>query len=543
MESNKVSPSSTQFTPRTPARVQSEAEKQVRSITQLYYSRKDIQKAIFDFSKNREISPRYFEGFGKRPDTFHFMGDVFAMVRKGATSFHCSEEIWGDPMEIKTGMSKEFGNNLRTGWDLLIDIDCEEGMDYSARVAKATIAALRENGIKNIGIKFSGSKGFHLIVPWKAFPKDVNGTVLSDLFPDLPRTLMAYLRNYSRKTIQKLLPEDFFERFAHKMNPRQKCKTCGEFVEDFRIVEFSCNGCNVVEERRFKMGTKGKVPKCPKCKKQMNVTPKVKFFVCEKCEINSLRRSDNFEEELIDIYSLMGLDMGLVSPRHLFRMPYSLHEKSSLASVVIEESDLDEFITNPNYKEKIADPLRVKIKNFIPESEENEAAELVMQALDWARDSGFEKESEKHSSGKYAEFKQLELQNLEEAQYPPCIKKILEGLEDGKKRGLFALINFFRSVGLEKEIMEKTLYNWNDKNKEPLKKAYISAQLSWTYKRKPLMPPGCKDSYRDLGVCSPGALCQKIKNPVSYTVVKNFSKNKPQDKKPNSKKTKSKPKK
>ena len=184
-------------------------EKKIRQITQMYYSRPEIQKAIFDFSKNREISPRYFEGFGKRPDSLQFKGDIFGLVKSGATSFHCSEELWEDPLKIQTGMSEKEANEIRIGWDLLIDIDCEEGMDYSARVAKATIEALKQNGIKNIGIKFSGSKGFHIILPWKAFPKNINGVDTKDLFPELPRTIMAYLRNYSRKAIQKDLPNDF----------------------------------------------------------------------------------------------------------------------------------------------------------------------------------------------------------------------------------------------------------------------------------------------------------------------------------------------
>ncbi|MDA3836014.1 MAG: hypothetical protein PF542_00165 [Nanoarchaeota archaeon] len=518
------------FTPNNyPPRVQSEAEKKVRSLTQLYYSRQDIQKAMFDFSKNREISPRFFEGFGKRPDTFQFPGDVYGMVKKGATSFHCSEEIWSDPMEIETGMSKEAANKIRTGWDLLIDIDCEEGMDYSARVAKATIQALRENGIKNIGLKFSGSKGFHVIVPWGAFPKNINGTDTSAMFPQLPRMLMAFLRDYSRKLLNPMLPADFYERFKDKIKERYRCKQCGEFVEEYLKVEFSCERCNITEERTFK-GGKGTLPKCYKCKENMKFKPIVKLLICNRCEIRGeispSKLSKKFEKEEVDMYALMGLDMGLVSPRHLFRMPYSLHEKSSLASVVLEEEDLDKFIEDPNCKERIADPLRVIIKNFMPNPEENEAAELVMQAYDWASEAGYGKEEEKRASGKYAEFKAVKLENLEEGQFPPCVKKILEGgMLDGKKRALFVLINFFRSIGLSQEELEKKLGEWNEKNEEPLQKSYIHSQLTWTYRRKPLMPPNCRDFYNDLGVCSPDATCQKIKNPINYTLRKNFVRN------------------
>ena len=100
-------------------------EKRIRKITQLYYSRKEVQENIFKFSKNREISPRYFEGFGKRPDSFQFKADIFNLVKKGATSFHCSEEIWEDPLKLITGMSEKEADDLRIGWDLVIDIDCK----------------------------------------------------------------------------------------------------------------------------------------------------------------------------------------------------------------------------------------------------------------------------------------------------------------------------------------------------------------------------------------------------------------------------------
>lgn len=544
-------------------RVQSEKEKKIRSITQLYYSRPDIQKAIFDFSKNREISPRFFEGFGKRPDAFNFKGDVYQMVKKGATSFHCSEELWSDPMLIETGMSRESANKIRIGWDLLIDIDCEEGMDYSAIVAKATIEALKQNGIKNFGIKFSGSKGFHIIVPWKAFPKEINGIVTQELFPELPRMLMGYLRDYSRKAIRETLlkegssnkipslenfiPEEIKDKLLFGLKNKEDkkiryiCKKCGNLATEFLKVEFSCRSCNITEERSFREG-KGVLPKCYKCKQKMAFKPLGKFYFCEKCEMNSLKFPDKFESEPIDIYALMGLDMGLVSPRHLFRMPYSLHEKSSLVSVVLEEKDLDKFIKDPSYKEKVADPLRIKVKNFMPEVVDNEAGEFVMQALDWAKESGFDKEIEKNVTGKYAEFKPIKLEGLNDKQFPPCVKKLLEGkMKDGKKRAVFALINFFRSIGIEKDDLEKRMYEWNEKNEEPLKKGYIQSQLIWSYRRKPIMPPNCRDFYRDLGVCEPDGLCSKIKNPINYTIRVNFKENGPPKdfpiKKPKKKKT------
>ena len=120
-------------------------EKRIKSVTQLYYSRSDVQKAIFEFSKNREIVPRYYESFGKRPDSFQYIGDVFELVKKGATSFNCSEELWEDPLEISTGMSEKEYNKLRIGWDLVIDIDCK-WFDYAKKAAQAIVKAIEKTG-------------------------------------------------------------------------------------------------------------------------------------------------------------------------------------------------------------------------------------------------------------------------------------------------------------------------------------------------------------------------------------------------------------
>ena len=177
-------------------------EERIRKITNLYYSRPEIQKILFEFARNREVSPRYFEAFGKRPDVFEYPGDIFELVKRGATSFHCSEELWKDPLKIETGMNEKQLNELREGWDLILDIDSKY-IDYSRIMALEIIKVLNFHGIKNIGIKFSGSKGFHLMIPWKAFPKEVNGLKTSDKFPEYPRIIVKYI---IAKTTNSLTP-------------------------------------------------------------------------------------------------------------------------------------------------------------------------------------------------------------------------------------------------------------------------------------------------------------------------------------------------
>ncbi|MFA5071541.1 MAG: DNA primase small subunit domain-containing protein [Candidatus Pacearchaeota archaeon] len=488
-------------------------EERIRKITHVYYSRPEIQKAILDFSTNREICPRYFEGFGKRPDSLQYASDIFELVKRGATSFHASEEIWSNPLLIKTGMSEKELNNLRTGWDLLIDIDCK-WFDYSKLAAKAVVKVLNDNGIKNVGIKFSGSKGFHIIVPWKAFPKEINGEETKNLFPKIPRVLINYLRFYSEKELKQNLPDDFFEKFKDAdIKKGIKCNRCQEIATEYEFAEFFCNFCKIGQQKKIPVGSKEEF-KCPSCRKNLVKKNSLIIYECSKCGINSKNSPNNFSQTIqADLFELMGLDLILVSPRHLFRMPYSLHEKTALASVVIDKNKISDFDM------KDADPLKIQIKDFIPECKEGEASRLVLQALDWNRENNSEPEK------KNFEYKPIQVTDRSEKNFPPCIKKILEGVADGKKRSVFALINFFRSIGIEKDELEKILFSWNEKNKPPLQYSYIKLQIAWALKRKPLLPPNCREFYQGIGVCFPDELCKLIKNPVNYVVRKNFQQN------------------
>jgi len=404
-------------------------EERIRKLTHLYYSKPEVQKALFEFSQNREICPRYFEQFGKRPDTFQYESDVFELVKRGATSFNCSEELWENPLAISTNMDEKQLNVLRVGWDLILDIDSKY-IDYSKIYAKIILDFLEFSGIRDVGIKFSGSKGFHLIIPWKAFPKEVNGIPTKNMFPEWPRILTKYIME---KTKHKLIEEI------------TELSTPNKYIKDFQA-------------------SKEVVP-----------------------------------------------DLVLISPRHLFRMPYSLHEKTALASVVISKKQL------PDFQLKDANPLSIQIRNFIPDCKPGEASRLLIQALDWNKETQGASEVKKDR-----EYKPIQITDKSEKNYPPCVKKILLGISDGKKRALFALLNFFRSIGIDKEELEKILYSWNEKNNPKLPNGYVKSQIAYSLKRKPVMPPNCMEFYQGIGICLPDELCKLIKNPVNYVVKKNF---------------------
>lgn len=422
-------------------------EEKIRKLALSYYSRQDIKKALFQFSQSREIVPSYFGGFGKRPDSLQYESDILAFIQKGSTFFHCSEELWKDPLRVSTELSEQELEELREGWDLLIDIDSKY-LDYSKILAELLIKALEFHNVKNIGVKFSGSKGFHIIVPWKAFPKEIYGKETRKMFPEWPRLICQYLNDM----------------------------------------------------------TKGQLIK----------------------KITSLSHTESYVKDFEAPKKVMP-DIVLVSSRHLFRMPYSLHEKTALSSVVIDKNQISKF------QIKDANPLKVQARNFLPEAEENEAKELLLQALDWK--TRIEKEKTGKKSGQ--DYKEVVIKDLTPNLYPPCILNILQGMkQDGRKRALFILINFFKSLRLSEEKMEEKIQEWNKKNYHPLKEGYIKSQLSWHKRKKSVLPPNCdKPHYKDLGICREDNFCKFIKNPLNYTIKKSFLQNQQKFKK-----TKKKPK-
>ena len=107
--------------------------------------------------------------------------------------------------------------------------------------------------------------------------------------------------------------------------------------------------------------------------------------------------------------------------------------------------------------------------------------------------------------------------------FPPCIKKVLGGVEDGRKRAVFILTNFLVSVGWSYDMIDTRLKEWNENNSEPLREVYINGQTRYhKQNQKKILPPNCANQmyYKDLLICLPDNLCKSIKNPVNYAIRK-----------------------
>lgn len=203
-----------------------------------YYSRKDVQKAILNSSKNREVAVKYQDGnFGKRPDILQFENDILELAKQGASSFHISEEHWGNPLLLKPGMTKSELDNLRIGWDCILDIDTKF-LEYAKIAASLIIGALRFHGVKNIGCKFSGGSGFHIGVPFASFPPEVNAQETKLLFPEGVRVIASYIKNMIAPLLsEKILDISTLQEIANSINKKKSELLINNVFNPFSVLE------------------------------------------------------------------------------------------------------------------------------------------------------------------------------------------------------------------------------------------------------------------------------------------------------------------
>ena len=426
------------------------------NVTLSYYKRRDVQEEMIKSAENREIAVRYGDEFGTRPDVLNNPNDILELAKQKATSFHASEELWGNPLQLNLDMKKHEIGELRIGWDLVLDIDCSF-YEYSRIAADLVVKALKFNEVSRVSCKFSGNKGFHIGIPFEAFPEKMGNEETRNMFPDAARRIAYYIKELIKKPL-------------------------GEKIMQYENNDFS----KIIE----------------KTKENPN---KITYY--EKNKFGDKIAKLNAEP-------FLNIDTILISSRHLFRMPYSLHEKSGLVSLPLDPENV------LNFNKEDANPKKVKVSKFRFLDKENvkkgEAKKLIMQAFDFS--------SKREEEIKIETKKDFEIKDaIPEKFFPPCIRLIENGLADGRKRALFILINFLTSTGWGYKEIEEYLKEWNKKNTELLRENYLLGQLRYhkTQKKK-ILPPNCNNNmyYVGIGVCRPDNLCSKIKNPVSYSIRK-----------------------
>jgi len=463
-----------------------------KNIAKEYYSRNDIQKVLLNFSNSREIAVQYEGFYGKRPDVIEYLSDIKNFVKKDAFSFHSSEERWLNPLLLgDKKLTPQEREDNRIGWDLILDLD---GVDFlfAKITGKIIIEFLTELGIKNISTKFSGNKGFHIGIPFEAFSEKIIGIgETRTLFPDVARKIAFYLMEELKGKISKAI-----------------------------LNEYS----NSIEKIASKYGFK-----------------KEDLIIDDKSSNN------------LNYIKLIEIDTILISTRHLFRMPYSLNEKSGLASIPVKNENIMDF------EKFLAKPNRVKPENYKDfeflkyQSKYGKDADiLLLKAFEEVNDDDVlkiatqiekERKGQKRGiiftgdvSGEVFEINgEVEIKD-----FPKTISFILNNqFEDGKKRAIFVLLTFLNSIKWNHETIKVMLKEWNEKQPNPLKNNYIESQFNWFKSiNKIISPPNFINNsyYKSIGIPEKLILeditkfkTLKIKNPLHYIYIllkKNEKKNK-----------------
>src|SRR4030042_251668 len=275
-----------------------------------WYSREYVQKALIEVAKEREVVSVFKDGsFGKRPDIIQYPGDVMQAVAEGTVSFHGSVEQWSNPMQLDVGMNRIELDKLRTGWSLILDPDVKD-FEIGKIAARQIIEALKDHGIKNYSVKFTGGKGFHIGICSESLPEKINFKHTSAQYPELQQTIIEYIKWYTHEQLkEKLIELDTPINLAQRVG-----KSLGDITSD----------------------------------------------------------------DGIEPYKIISLD--IFGSRHLFRLPYSLHESSLLVSMPIKPENIGKF------EKEHASPEKVKVDEKFLDKKYNlhDMEALSVEALDWA---------------------------------------------------------------------------------------------------------------------------------------------------------------
>lgn len=465
------------------------------ALTIKYYKRKEVREAMAAQCRNKEVAVKFLKGFGKRPEVIIYDNDVLSFAKRKATSFHVSEETWSNPSSLHTGLRRSELDDLRIGWDLVLDVDFPV-WEATKKITHALIEELLEQGVAReaVTVKFSGNKGFHIAVPFEAFPDtyidaEDNEVLASDLFPDGVKRVLLYLVNQvDGPGNDYALSEELFKLPEVKSNPDLFVTVDADTGEQ---VAGSVSGNSFV---------------CAKC--DFSTRSEDDYLTCEKCGA-IMQRLDAPNTNITKRRKVnLEVDAMLVSSRHMYRLAYSLHEKSGLVSVPL---GLDEVLS---FEKDSARPDVVTVDEpfLVRDVPRGCASGLLHNAMAFKPPNEPERKS----------FEEVEWvgEAAPEEVFPPPIKQMLAGMRDGRKRALFVLTNFLSSVGWSHEMIESRLLEWNESMEDPLRENEIVSHLRYHKRKENVLPPNFDNNmyYQDVlgDRFKHDELSARVKNPVQY---------------------------
>jgi hypothetical protein len=173
-----------------------------------YYSRPEIQQAIFSFASDRKIAVvRNFQPMFQR---LRKPEDILPLMLRISVSYTSGRQ-WPS---MHGTISRYAPDGQMTGCDLVAEIDYKRSWSKSFDIARPLVSFFRELGVCFL-VKFSGHASPHIIIPAEAIPEGLHGPSAYRSFFTLVRSKVkqsSYLdRSFSRPSHFLRLPYSIHE--------------------------------------------------------------------------------------------------------------------------------------------------------------------------------------------------------------------------------------------------------------------------------------------------------------------------------------------
>jgi len=189
-----------------------------------YYSRKDVQQAMYNYAKGRKICvlrnfrPMFGNSQLRKPEDLLYIMAFYSQEPKLWPSIH--------------GMASRRNDDGRAVFDLVVEVDFKKSRSKSFSLSRPIVNLLQNLGV-DFRMKFSGNASPHIIIPAEAFPEEwrkiskcrsLYGKLLEFFRTQIksPRTLDGSFRN-----------PNHFLRMPYSLNENTGLVSLPMRVEDF----------------------------------------------------------------------------------------------------------------------------------------------------------------------------------------------------------------------------------------------------------------------------------------------------------------------
>ncbi|NJL43948.1 MAG: hypothetical protein HC945_01335, partial [Nitrosarchaeum sp.] len=194
-----------------------------------------------------------------------------------ASRFIVRRSGWTNPLKYQDRMSRRELDMLRSGWDLVIDVDVPD-WELARLSAFLVVEALYQCGVEGVTCKFSGNKGFHVGVPWEAFPDAVGSQPMAAQFPELPRRIVAYLLEFISSRLTEEQGDEAVFAGSQRYAKSRLASLLGVSEQDLFLSR--CRRCH----ERLRKGVCAWDYVCSSCDKRLRLERKSERVVCPDCQ-------------------------------------------------------------------------------------------------------------------------------------------------------------------------------------------------------------------------------------------------------------------